>query len=431
MKLAYVPHRWKMAVVTLIPKPSRGKRTINDYRPISLLSTISKLCERVMSDRFDQWIFEESLISPYQSGFVKGRQTRDQILRMIQDTQRAFNIKHQVGAIFVDKEKAFDRVWHSGLLCKLHSAKIPEYLGNWIKSYQDRSFLVKIEGELSSIGKIQAGVPQGSVLGPKLFNFFFNDIAKASTKNNGIKIAMFADDLMGWKSSLSPKIIEKELQLFLNEIQAWNSRWRMKLSEKKTVYNFYTQKNKIPELNLTYNQTRLKRDPNPKFLGVELDSKLNFKPYIRSVKEKCYHRTNMLKKLAGFRGGNKIKTKIIVSIYKALVQPVIDYNPFMISGRNEYAIKKLEIIQNKSLRIASRWPLKRSNKEMQQALKIETVAERHLRLSKKYIQIASSSNSIIREEVETYKLAKGVIDGHYNHNRRNKKDTIFSKIIRD
>ena len=122
-----------------------------------------------------------------------------------------------------------------------------EFLGYWIKSYlQDRS-LVKIEGDLFSIGKIQAGVPQGSVLGPKIFNFFFNDIAKGSTKNNGIKMAMFADDLMGWKSSLNPKIIEKELQLFLNEIQVWNSRWQMKLSESNTVIS---TKNTIKQLRI-------------------------------------------------------------------------------------------------------------------------------------------------------------------------------------
>ena len=144
-------------MLSMCQVPTLGKRTINDHRPISLLSTISKTCKMVIYDRFDEWI---------NNGFVRGQQTRDQILWIILYTQRAFNIKHQVGAIFVDKEKAFDRVWHSGLLCKLH---VPNSR-NWIKSYlQDRSFLVTIDGEFSSIGKIQAEVPQGSELGPKLF----------------------------------------------------------------------------------------------------------------------------------------------------------------------------------------------------------------------------------------------------------------------
>ena len=103
----------------------------------------------------------------------------------------------------------------------------------------------------------------------------------------------------------------------------------------------------------------------------------------------------------------------------------------MILVRNNSAIKQLEATQNKSPRVASRWPFKRSNKDMQKELNIETVAARHLKLSKKYIQKASISNSVIRREVEEYQKAKGVIDGHYNHNRRNKKDTLFSKIVQD
>ena len=212
IKMSHIPIRWKKALVSLIRKPTVGKRSLNDFRPISLLSVLSKICERVIGLRIDNWTYEFKLISCYQSGFFKGIQTRDHILRLVQDVQTAFNINHQVGAIFIDKEKAFDRVWHSGLLCKLHSAKIPSYLGSWIKDYlTNRSFVVRIKGELSSDGVIQAGVPQVSVLGPKLFNIFFNDIGRASTKNNTVSIAMFADELAAWKACHSKLIIEKEL----------------------------------------------------------------------------------------------------------------------------------------------------------------------------------------------------------------------------
>ena len=113
-----------------------------------------------------------------------------------------------------------------------------------------------------------------------------------------------------------------------------------------------------------------------------MHSSFNFKPCIRSVKAKCQPRTKMLRKLSGISGGRKIKTKLIVSIYKSLVQPVIYYNSFIISVRNEFAIKKLEATQNKSLRVASRWPFKRMNKDMQKKLNIKTVAVRRLKLSK-------------------------------------------------
>ena len=117
----------------------------------------------------------------------------------------------------------------------------------------------------------------------------------------------------------------------------------------------------------------------------------------------------------------KLCKTLCVTRYKFLVQTLIDYNPFLISGRNESVIKQLEATQNNSLRVASRWPFKRNNKDMQKELNIETVTARHLKLSKKYIQKASTSNSVIRWEVEEYQKAIGFIDGHYNHTRRNKK----------
>ena len=428
LKLSYVPDKWKIALVTMIPKPSVGRRTLNDYRPISLLSTLSKICERVVATRLDKWINELGLISPFQSGFVKGKQTRDQILRLIQNIQGAFNIKHQVGAVFVDKEKAFDRVWHEGLLCKLHSAKIPLYLGKWLKAYlHDRSFVVKLAGESSSTGNITAGVPQGSVLGPKLFNFYFNDIGSAVTKNNNIKIAMFADDFTGWKSSRSPNIIQKQLQQFLDDIQIWCSRWRMKLNSKKTVYNIFTKRRIVPSLNLNYNGQKLNKDQQPKFLGVKLDSRLNFSAHIQSIKEKCNIRINMLKRLSGCKGG--IKSNLRLSIYKALVQPIIDYCPFIAICCNNPALRKLDRIQNKAIRAAVKWPMGLSNSKMLKEYKIETIHQRHLRLSQNYLRKAVEFNSIIRQEVLLYQQAKGVIDGQYNHNNRNKKPTVLSKIL--
>jgi hypothetical protein len=97
---------------------------------------------------------------------------------------------------------------------------------------------------------------------------------------------------------------------------------------------------------------------------------------------------------------------------------------------NKTVIKKMERLQNQALRAASKWPIKRSNKEMLKELKIESVLERHRRISKSYIKKASRTNPIIKNKIKTYKKAWGVIDGYYNHNRRNKQNTVFSKLIR-
>ena len=98
---------------------------------------------------------------------------------------------------------------------------------------------------------------------------------------------MFADDLSAWKAGLSKITIEKDLQLFLDQIFVRNSRCRMKVNQKKTVYNSYSKKKKFQELNLIYNGKKLSRDSIPKFLGVHLDSRLNFAMHLRKIKEKC------------------------------------------------------------------------------------------------------------------------------------------------
>ena len=109
------------------------------------------------------------------------RQTKDHILLLVQSGLIALNPNEKVFAIFIYIEKAFDRVWHSGLLFKLDRLKIPNYLGFWIKDYlENRTFQVGVNSVLTAKKSIKDGVPQGSVLGPALFNLFFNDITDRS-----------------------------------------------------------------------------------------------------------------------------------------------------------------------------------------------------------------------------------------------------------
>ena len=128
------------------------------------------------------------------------------------------------GAVFVDVEKAFDRVQHNGILFKLVEKNAPEYLGRWIQNYlKNRTFQVRVGTTYSDTKYIKAGVPQGSVLGPTLFNIFFNDILDdLDTTEN----ALFADYLANWKTSPYIQIINKRLQTFLDNLDEWIYGWR-------------------------------------------------------------------------------------------------------------------------------------------------------------------------------------------------------------
>jgi retron-type reverse transcriptase len=145
-----------------------------------------------------------------------------------------------MGAIFVDIEKAFDRVWHNGLLYKLDKLKVPDYLGKWIRNYLDnRSFQVRIGSSLSSVRPVEAGVPQGSVLGPVLFNLFFNDITEKRVAK--VELGLFADDLSAWTCDKSLKRINLRIQAQLNHIESWMNKWQTTLSVSKTVWTVFSK----------------------------------------------------------------------------------------------------------------------------------------------------------------------------------------------
>ena len=255
IKLAHVPHAWKEATVVMLPKPMKDHKKAENFRPISLLNTMSKLLERIILVRIRTWIATKELLSKFQCEFRHNKQTKDQILRIIQEALKAFNNNELMGAILIDIEKAFDKVWHNGLLHTLDEHQIPVYLGRWIQSYlAGRYFRVRIGKIHSDIKQIEAGVPQGSVLGPVLFNIFFNKVSTCTTQATQIdsdiqrklaELAMFADDLASWVASKRLGDINSKLQQVLDNIEEFMNKWRMKVSTSKTVCTVFNKNGKI------------------------------------------------------------------------------------------------------------------------------------------------------------------------------------------
>lgn len=217
ISLSHIALTWKNANVTMVPKPQKNLKCVESYRPISLLNTLSKLLERVIKNRLECWIDRDNILSNNQCGFRRNHSTREHLLRLTQDCQQAFNKNMAVGALFFDFEKAFDRVWIKGLIYKLSMLGIPTYLGCWLKNYlSNRSFQVCLNGSRSSSKPIQASVPQGSILGPTLFNIYIDDINK-NFINSKLALALFADDVSSWTASPYPQIIEKIFKLHPTE----------------------------------------------------------------------------------------------------------------------------------------------------------------------------------------------------------------------
>jgi hypothetical protein len=158
----------------MILKGSKLASNANNYRPISLISCLSKLLERIIGQRFAGLLEENNIISSQQSGFRRFRRTTDNLSFHTQKVMEAFNKKgRKVLTLSFDIQAAFDAVWHEGLIYKMLKYNIPKYLINWTRGFlSNRSFEVKVNDSITKPAPIITGVPQGSSISPILFGIF-------------------------------------------------------------------------------------------------------------------------------------------------------------------------------------------------------------------------------------------------------------------
>ena len=253
---------WKTAKIIMIPKTPNDSHNINNYRPISLTNTIIKIIERLVKRRLEFFLEKKKVISKYQSGFRKKRSPIDNIFYFMQKSLIAFDQNHKVGGIVYDIEKAFDKVWHEGLLIKLHQMKVPKIIGIWLKNFlKNRKFFVEINGIKSILFNIETGVPQGAILSSYLFSLFINDIPLKLELYRDLAGLLYADDLFSFYSNSNTNRIQAILQRYLNKLEEWLRKWRLKIAPHKCSYNIYQKYGKCEKLlNLSIFGQKINRD---------------------------------------------------------------------------------------------------------------------------------------------------------------------------
>ena len=272
------PNKWKKANVTPIFK-KKDKNLVTNYRPISLLPLCGKIFEKIIYDNLYSYIYKNNFITDKQSGYKRGDSTVKQLLSITNEIHKTFDEGKELRAVFLDISRAFDRVWHDGLLFKLSQIGIEGQALNIVKDFlKNREQRVVIDGQSSDWAPITAGVPQGSILGPLLFLIYINDITEVITSD----IRIFADDTFIFRTanSDSTRLLNDDLA----KITDWAWRWKMLFNPDiskqavEVIFSNKGQKTNYPPL--VFNGIPVKLVEETKHLGMILDSKLNFQSHL-------------------------------------------------------------------------------------------------------------------------------------------------------
>ncbi|GFX84243.1 RNA-directed DNA polymerase from mobile element jockey [Trichonephila clavipes] len=224
-------------------KESKGEVVLTCGFKKGILYSTRRGCPPRLNDHLER----ENILIPEQHGFRPRLSTSHQLLRVVEFIKEGNNKDECTAAVFLDIQKAFDRVWHTGLLFKLITYKIPPPLIYLLNSYiSDRSFTVKINRTFSQLKKINAGVAQGSILAPTLFNLYVNDIIKHS---NTI-ICMYADDTAILSRHRNLDTLVENINEHLAHLETWFSVWKIALNSSKTEAVFFSKRK--PPLKLLY-----------------------------------------------------------------------------------------------------------------------------------------------------------------------------------
>ena len=227
------PREWTTATTVPIPKPDKDLKDPSSYRPIALTNMLCKVMERLVNRRLNHFLEKNKLINPMQSGFRKGKNTHHNLLALEHDIKKSMTDNNFTVAVFLDIEKAFDMCPRWGILKRLHDMGLRGNLPIFIKNFLSlRLFRVKVGNKLSTIKCQVNGVPQGSVLSPTLFIIMINDLL--TNPPPGIKISLFADDVLLWISSPYLETCFHNLQTTLNILEIWSNRWGLRFSPTKT-----------------------------------------------------------------------------------------------------------------------------------------------------------------------------------------------------
>ena len=337
------PHQLKVARVVPIFKEG-SKTDVGNYRPISLLSSISKIYEKIMHCRLMEFLNFNGVLHEMQYGFRQGRSCEHALLKAQQVLLDSLSRRQVSLLLLIDFSKAFDMVEHSVLLKKLEHYGIRGTALQWIASYlENRTQFVSIDGTDSKTRHMKYGVPQGSILGPLLFIIYINDIPNISQI---AKFILYADDANIIITGNNIADVDEQLRELSKILLKWVNSNGLCLNLKKTKYMIFTRSRNVelPSI-LKIAEVPIERVTEGRFLGVIVDENLTWSRHIKTIQTKMARYIGLMYKLK-----KQLPQKVRIQIYHSFVQSHINYCSLVWGFSAKSNIESLFRIQKKAMR---------------------------------------------------------------------------------
>ncbi len=378
-RLKYVPKEWKLANVIMLPKPGKPMENVSSYRPISLLSTVSKVFEKILQARLKKIIAEKNILPDIQYGFREKHSTVEQVHRLTHHISQSIENGEFCPTVFLDISSAFDRVWHDGLISKLSKIIPPAYC-ELIKDYlSDRSFRVKVGTDFSRYHPILAGVPQGSVLGPTLYLLYTYDIPQDSN----VTITLFADDTAISARHKNYTKAATLVQKSLDRVYKWTRRWKIAVNEGKSAHIIFTLRH-FTNTSATWGQQIIPMANAVRYLGLHLDNKLNWAEHVRQKRDFLNIKFRKYYWLMGRHSKLSLENKRL--IYLTVFKPVWTYGLPVWGTTKDCHREVIQRFQNKVLRTITGAPFYVSNAQLHNDLCIDTIEQTYKLHIERYIR---------------------------------------------
>ena len=383
------PDIWKKGRVTPIFK-SGDPTSSNNYRPITILPTLSKLLERIVHHQVYNYLQEHKLLASQQFGFRSKLSTTIALAHFTEQILDNLDHRKITGAVSIDLRKAFDTVDHTILLEKLKTIGFTSSVLDWFCSYlSNRTQVTVINSSMSQPKPVTVGVPQGSILGPLLFLIYINDLPECLTHCKSI---LYADDTLLYYSAESISDLQSKLNSDLRSLSGYLNNNLLTLNHDKTKFIIFAGRQRlrsISNINISICNRTIKQNQSLKYLGITITEDLTWHEHIEKLVGKINQRLGLLRRVKSF-----LPLDARQIFYTSTILPLFDYADVIWGDKNNSELmNSLQSLENKAAKLILDLPPLSSATEALATLHWSTLSSR--RYKHRCIFIYKCTNGLI------------------------------------